>query len=102
MSSAVRYTAAAEHDLLSIHAHIALHSPAAATRLLRRVDDSCRMLAQQPGLGARRDYIREGMRLWTVGVYLVLYRTYGEGIEIVRVVHGHRDLGRIFPPDESS
>jgi toxin ParE1/3/4 len=60
------------------------------------------MLAEQPGLGSRRDYIREGMRLWTMGVYLILYRIQAEGVEIVRVVHGRRDLKRIFPPDETS
>jgi toxin ParE1/3/4 len=102
MKGVPRYTAAAERDLLGIHSYIAQRSPAAATRLLRRIDSTCRMLAEQPGLGARRDHIREGMRLWTVGVYLILYRIRAGDVEIVRVVHGHRDLQRIFPPDETS
>jgi plasmid stabilization system protein ParE len=42
------------------------------------------------------------MRLWTVGVYLILHRIQAGDVEIVRVVHGHRDLRRIFPPDETS
>jgi len=100
--SAPRYSAAAERDLLDIHAYIARHSPAGATRLLRRIDATCRLLAEQPGLGARRDHIREGMRLWTVGVYLILYQSRGVNVEIVRIVHGRRDLNRIFPPDETS
>lgn len=102
MTGALRYTAAAENDLLAIHAYIAERSPTSATRLLRRIDATCQTLAEQPGLGARRDHIREGMRLWTVGVYLILYRMQAGGVEIVRVVHGHRDLRRIFPPEETS
>jgi toxin ParE1/3/4 len=102
MTRALRYSAAAEQDLLDIHAHIALSSPAAATRLLRTINAKCRMLAEQPGLGARRDHIRQGMRLWTVGVYLVLYKIEAVGIEVVRVVHGRRDLSRVFPPDETT
>jgi toxin ParE1/3/4 len=98
----LRYTRAAERDLIDIHAYIAERSPASATRLLNRIDATCQMLAEQPGLGSRRDYIREGMRLWTMGVYLILYRIQAEGVEIVRVVHGRRDLKRIFPPDETS
>jgi toxin ParE1/3/4 len=101
MTGALRYTAAAERDLLDIHAFITERSSGAAIRLLRRIDATCRMLAEQPGLGARRDCIREGMRLWTVGVYLILYRIRADGVEVVRVVHGHRDLRRIFPPDET-
>lgn len=94
MAGAVRYSAAAERDLLSIHAYIAQHNPAAATRTLLRIDEKCRLLAERPGLGTARDDIRSGMRIWVVGVYLLLYRIDASGIQIVRVVHGRRDLKR--------
>jgi toxin ParE1/3/4 len=102
MSGALRYAAAAELDLLEIHAYLVTRSPTAASGLLRRIDAACRMLADQPGLGARRDHIREGMRIWTVGTYLVLYRVETDGVEVIRVVHGRRNLSRVFPPDKDA
>ena len=33
-----------------------------------------------------------GLRFWRVAPYLVIYRQSEGGIEIVRVVHGARDL----------
>lgn len=101
MSGILRYSAAAERDLLDIHEYVSSRRPAAAARLLRTIDAKCRLLADEPGLGAQRDHIRKGMRLWTVGTYLVLYRIESTGIEVVRIVHGRRDLNRIFPPDET-
>jgi toxin ParE1/3/4 len=35
------------------------------------------------------------MHLWPVGKYLILYRAAADGIEVVRVVHGARDLERV-------
>ena len=99
MPGSLRYSAAAEADLLEIHVYTALRSPTAASRLLHKIDHDCRRLAEMPGLGARRNQIRPGMRLWTIGQFLVLYRIEADGIEVVRVVRGHRDLKKLFPPD---
>ncbi len=95
MPSALRYSAEAELDLLAIHAYIAQHS--AASRTIRNIDKKCQLLAEMPGIGAPRDQIRLGMRLWTVGQYLVLYRVETDGIFVVRIVHGRRDLRKLFP-----
>ena len=45
-----------------------------------------------PRLGPPRDDIRPGLRYLIVGDYVVLYRLIDEDVEIVRVVHGRRDL----------
>ena len=34
------------------------------------------------------------MRRWPIGQYLILYREMSGGVEIVRVIHGKRDLQR--------
>ncbi|RYZ14625.1 MAG: type II toxin-antitoxin system RelE/ParE family toxin [Alphaproteobacteria bacterium] len=48
-----------------------------------------------PELGVSRDDIRPGLRMIVIGDYLVLYQLQPGLIEIVRVVHGHRDLGAL-------
>jgi toxin ParE1/3/4 len=84
--------ARAENDLIEIWAYIARDNPPAADRLLDLLDEKSRMLAQNPKLGAVRDDIAEGVRHFPVGNYLILYRDIGEGVEVVRYVHGMRLL----------
>jgi toxin ParE1/3/4 len=60
------------------------------------------MLAQFPGMGARREFRNPklaGMRLWPITrfpKYLIFYQPTKRGIRVVRVIHGARDVGRIF------
>lgn len=50
-----------------------------------------------PGLGVSRDKLRPGLRQWVVSEYLILYRIDGDTIQVVRVVHGRRNLKKLFP-----
>ena len=55
------------------------------------------MLVDHPKIGAVRDDIRPGLRYLVSGSYLLLYRLVSDAeVEIVRVVHGHRDLFGLF------
>ena len=85
----------AETDLLEIWLFIARHNPPAADRLLDRIEAHCRRLARHPGLGRARPDIAPDARAWVVGRYLILYRASGDGIEVVRVVHGARRTDQI-------
>ena len=85
----------AETDLLEIWLHIAQESPRAADRLLDRIEAQCRLLADNPRLGRPRPEIASEARAWIVGRYLVLYRAQDDGIEVVRVVHGAREIEQI-------
>ncbi len=51
-------------------------------------------------MGRPRDELAEGLRSFSVGRYVMFYRAIPEGVEIVRVLHGARDLGPIFQPDD--
>ena len=82
----------ARQDLIDIWDHIAADNPDAADVLLDRIDEGCLGLAEHPRLGPARDDIRPGLRYLIVGDYIILYRIVGEDVEIVRVVHGRRDL----------
>jgi toxin ParE1/3/4 len=53
------------------------------------------LLADNPRLGRPRPEIAPEARGWIVGRYLVLYRAQDDGIEVVRVVHGAREIEQI-------
>ncbi|MGH7024267.1 MAG: type II toxin-antitoxin system RelE/ParE family toxin [Caulobacteraceae bacterium] len=85
-------TARAEQDLIEIWTYIARDNLTAADRLLDRIDDVCATLAEFPNMGEARPDLAEQLRYFVAGAYLVLYREVSGGVEIVRVVHGARNL----------
>jgi toxin ParE1/3/4 len=85
-------TARAEEDLIDIWSYIGRHNPMAADRLLDALDETSQALARNPQMGRARDDIAAGLRYFPVGNYLILYRDLGDGIEVVRYVHGMRRL----------
>jgi toxin ParE1/3/4 len=94
--SRLRFSRRAERDLNLIGDHIRQHNPAAAERWVELVESKCRSLAGQPGLGRLRRDLRKGLRSLAVGNYIVFYRPIEGGIEIVRVLHGRRDIDALF------
>jgi toxin ParE1/3/4 len=93
-------------DLADAYLHIAADSGPAAERLLDAADDAVRFLLAHPGAGKRRDFrstAARGVRSWPVRgfeSYLIFYRLDADGIEVVRFVHGARDIPRTLE-DES-
>lgn len=89
-------TAQAEEDLIEIWAYIAQDNPAAADRVLDDIEQRFHGLTDNPLMGRLRPDIAPELRYFTVGKYLILYRTVPDGIQIVRVIHGARDLPHLF------
>jgi toxin ParE1/3/4 len=96
----VIHTRQARDDLLSIWSYIAADNPSAADRLLDTIDRRCAALAENPKLGPARPDIAAELRYFPVGSYLIFYREVSEGVEIVRVLHGARNVRAIFPTEE--
>jgi toxin ParE1/3/4 len=95
-ASRVRRTPLAERDLEDIWFFVAQDNPDAADRLLERIDESIKLLAENPYLGPARPDIAPELRYHPVGHYLLLYRILKNGIELVRVVHGARHWLSLF------
>lgn len=53
-------------------------------------------LAEYPLLGPARPDIAPDLRYLVSGNYLVLYRVRSESVEVVRVLHGARNLKALF------
>ena len=87
---------AAKQDLGDIWAAIAVTNKNAATRLLIKIDERIRALCDFPSIGPERPEIAHGLRVLVEGKYLILYRLNEKTIEIVRVIHGARDMTSLF------
>lgn len=83
-------------DLSEIWAYIAEDSIANADAFAALIDNKPHLLAKQPGMGRSRPELGQGLRSFVVGHYVVFYRPGSKGIEIVRVLHGARDIDTIF------
>ena len=94
--SRVRLTKEAELDLDDIDRRIAMVDPEAALRVVDAIEEKCRALAAMPGMGRARDDLAPGLRSSLSGKYLIFFRPGEDGIRVVRVVHGSRDLPSLF------
>jgi toxin ParE1/3/4 len=89
----------ARADIEEIWAYVAEDNIEAATRVRQAFLDACRLLAQHPRLGHRREDLttHPGVRFWPVFSYLIVYRPKErKTLEILRVLHAKRDVKRIL------
>jgi toxin ParE1/3/4 len=86
----LRYKARALRHIKAIHDYIALDDPAAATRVLRRIEHSVARLAILPYSG--RPGVVAGTRVLVVpGLpYIVIYRVRRDEVDIIAVLHTAR------------
>ena len=99
----------AEEDANDIWRLIAMDNPPAAEAFLNAMEEASHLLSATPELGSPRYFSHpelHGLRflpLRRFERYLLFYRTLHdeEEIEIVRIVHGARDLPRLFGGKES-
>ena len=90
-------TRAAFKDLSGISTFIAKDNAGAAARVLDDLHAAMRKLAELPGMGHQRaDVANPSYRFWAVYSYLIAYRVEGDTLYISRVVHGARNLGKLF------
>ncbi len=82
----------AKADLSEIWEFIADYSDDQADAFIDLIDQKFQLLAQQSGLGRRRDELSEGLRSFPVGRYVIFYLPLSGGVQIVRVLHGARDI----------
>ena len=92
----------ARRDVLEIAVHIARDNFAAAEAFLSAVENTCRNIVKMPAIGSHRSYenpLLADVRMLPIGGfggYLIFYRPLKAGIEVIRVIHGARDLPSLF------
>ena len=82
-------------DLEAIVDHVCDASgPERSEDLVRTLFSALERIAQMPGIGQRRqDLTEEDLRFWSVSGYLIVYRPGSSPLQVIRVLHGHQDVG---------
>jgi toxin ParE1/3/4 len=89
----------AADDIVAIFQTIDQNQPTAADRFVAELDRTFELLATMPRLGTvRRVSGRlKGLRSWpltSVGPYVIFYIPRSDGIDVIRIIHGARDVDR--------
>ena len=87
-------------DLEEIWAYIADDSPDQADAFADLVDSKFQALARRPGMGRRRPELAADLRSFTIGRCVIFYVAASRRVEIVRVLHGARDLDALIEQDD--
>ena len=103
MSARIFIRPRAQADLDDTAEYIGRENPATAVRFLAAAEETFKQLLATPGLGRVREYLDPrltGLRSWRIRGFenwLVFYRPTDGGIDVVRVLHGARDLAPLLP-----
>jgi len=91
-------TQSAEADLDDVLGFIAERDGTGrALHVYEQFVDACERLASFPGMGVRKSQLTDdAIRWWPVFQFLVVYDAERTPIDILRVIHSARDLGRLF------
>ena len=92
----LRRTPTSRRDMLEIWLYIAERNLPAAGAQIRLIDEKLHFLSDNPHAGPARLELRPRIRSFPVGSYMIFYRPMRGGIEVIRVLHGARDMRRIF------
>ncbi|MYL85219.1 type II toxin-antitoxin system RelE/ParE family toxin [Desulfovibrio aerotolerans] len=86
----------AKSDLIDIWDYIAEDSEERADSFVAKIHEKFLLLAGRPVIGRVRDELEKNIRSFPIGKYIIFYRPIADGIEVVRVLHGSRDLDALF------
>ena len=90
-------TPRARDDLANIWEHIAEDNIDAADRVVIELNAAMYRLAEYPQLGHRRDDVDDTRyRFWVVYSYLIVYAFETDPLQIIRVIHGSRDVPAVI------
>ena len=95
------------NDLEEQAEYIRMRNPRAALRFLDAAEAVLRQLASMPGIGQSYETtnpLYQDLRCFPVPKlpsHIVYYKPLADGIIVIRVLHGARDIDRIFGPEDT-
>jgi toxin ParE1/3/4 len=85
-------------EIWSYYAGVA--GSATADKVVQNISRATKLIQGRPYGGRSRDEIRSGLRSVLAEPYVVFYRlSVDDDVQIVRVLHGRRDIDEIFADD---
>lgn len=92
----VVYSQVAQSDLVEIGGHIALDSERHAEAFVESLRAKAQIIALAPRIYRLRPDLGAELRSVAIGDYIIIFRLGDSEIEILHIVHGARDLKRLF------
>ena len=83
-------------DLDDIWWYIAQDNPDVADLFLDKIEERLNKLAQFPNMGLTRDELMPSLRSLPIGNYVIFYLPLDDGIEVIRVLSGMREIEPLF------
>ncbi|MFE1745773.1 type II toxin-antitoxin system RelE/ParE family toxin [Coleofasciculus sp. H7-2] len=102
MSKFYILTAPAKQDIDNIISFLFSRNPGAAEGFLDQIEEKFQNIANFPNMGRRRDDLNPPLRSFPIDNYLIFYRPIENGIEVVRVISGYRDIDTVFSRNEDN
>ena len=92
----VSFTPEARADLREIALRIAERSPVRAFTYVDEIEAHCLRIGDFPHAGPPRPQWGVDIRITIHGRYLIVHRVRADALQILRIVHGARDLDALF------
>jgi toxin ParE1/3/4 len=86
----------AEVDVLEITSFVSSGDEALVRKFVTRLTEVLDLLAEHPEMGRKRDDLRPGLRSVNFNPYIVIYQIQSTDVEVVRILHGARDIAALF------
>ena len=86
----------AKNEIKSVIFNITQENPPAATKFLKSLVDKLDTLALLPRIGVERSEYGEGVSTFPFGNYIIFYQPTDSGVDIIRFLHGARNLPYVF------
>jgi toxin ParE1/3/4 len=93
------------HDLIDLATYIAFDNIDVSDKFLTAAEETFKQLAQTPKMGRLREFSNPNLAdvrqqaIKGFKNYLVFYRTRDTDVEVLRVLHGQRDIEAILDED---
>ncbi|HYV38828.1 MAG TPA: type II toxin-antitoxin system RelE/ParE family toxin [Gemmataceae bacterium] len=91
-----RITDQAHKDMNELWDYLAPRNLASAEKLLDDILDKARLHAQFPLMGRSRQELAANLRSFVVRPYVIFYRPVDDTIDVLRVLHGSRDIDTLM------
>jgi len=97
MKKQIRFSELSRADLQQIYRYVSNDSLARGRKLVVEITQCCEQtIAEYPQIGRVRSEIWHDLRSLVFKRYVIFYREVDEAIEIVRILHGSRDVDLAF------
>ena len=92
----IRVAEAAGEDLEDIWQYVAKNNAEAARRLIKEITGKFKLLRDHPNIGREENTLLGALRSFPVRNYIIFYKPFDKGIEILRILHSARDVDNIL------